>query len=1460
MNKRSILNETTDSSAIADHPASGGLKTKTSLWRCRFSGPQVALALAALVACVTSHPGSIPADTKLYLYLDPRRLISDSIWSWDSRLFAGWVPHQNVGYLWPTGPFYAFFDALHVPDWFAQRLWMALLLIIAGSGACHLARRLGLSSAGCLIAGAAYQFSPYVLPYISRTSALLLPWSLLPWLIAFALRFLRERRSRDLALFGLLIFSSGGLNATALLVLAPAPVIWLYYVHRWNRSDSSSDRKSLVRVVAQLGCVSLLVSAWWLAGLAIQGRYGAAVLSYSEALQSTSATSSAPEVLRGLGYWLFYDRGPVAPLTSASGPYQSSLLLIATGALLVVLGLIGIIHSGRWRAPLGATLIVGVFISVGAHPYSDANLVFGPLADNPKNALSLALRSSTRAVPMIVLALALGLGFAWHNRSVMRDGIRSRLAFGSLILMIVGNLPAAVTGDLADPALLRPNDLPAAWHEAATFLDQRYDSGDTGAVLLLPGIESAAYRWGYPVDPILPGISRKPLVTRDWLPLGSPAVMDLLYALDDSLQNGTADPDSIAPVARMLGADTVMFVTSHQYERFDTVRPARAFDLFDPVPSGLSFLARFGTPVENRSSPANWSEESVLYPTLPLPEILLFSVDGRNSGTRIHPGASVASTDGTGLVDLSAMGDLDGTTLTFSEASMDDEALISVLDDAHHLIITDSNRRRAHHWRSSQDVWGATEPDAGVLSVSDDFDSRLPVHPGQHIESETMIESARVEATATGYGAELRYNPEFRPRMAVDGNPATAWRLGPDRSPIGHVLTVQAHDVVSELRLLQPLDVGARQWITRISVRTGRGPWTSTELTSDSRRVPGQRIPLAEPSREVDIRIEELNDDRLFASSLGVGFAEVVEAPRTTPEVVVLPRRLAAVRDSVNGSFDVTYSLNRLRSDPLDRWRDDPETSMLRRFPSSLPGDVNVTFEIRLSPRATDAVLARQLGWDGGVSTTRLHGSARWWGPAAFDADGTTLWMGPVSTDTRAQGLGSFVIPVDSVLRWIVFEHGDVTSFSTVARVSIEFRSANRVVGREIFDVPAPDVTGRARLDVPNEVSPAVPYDTVAVEILDVHAFPVRDGFTGRSMAAPVALSEIRSDSWENVPLARTFDTGCRSDLVQIDARPIPLRLTGSISAALAGEPVSATVCPGASVDIRSGSLLETSPGTTSGWDIDRLRIMASASTPSDSNVEPSSILVPFETNRASFSADVPPCSGRCWVETPFGASNGWKATLEGTDLGPPMRSASGRSLWDVSNDQPGMFEASWAPQTWMWLGLAISGVTVLALLGVLVIDSWRSRRTGRRLVESLWACVAVFEPNRRLSRTRLAITGLVLGTAFVSPLWGLLIAVAFLLLSSDRLSTAAVCAVALGYAAIIVQQVRVDPVPGFGWPSVFARAHEPMLAVLIVFVVALHAPHPVTPLRSQNESTRLPGKRRWIAPLRRNSESRRRK
>ncbi|MFZ4812222.1 MAG: alpha-(1-_3)-arabinofuranosyltransferase domain-containing protein, partial [Ilumatobacteraceae bacterium] len=202
----------------------------------RLGAPGVwVLAALAYLPALTAAPGRMPTDTKLYLYLDPGRLIADAPFSWDTRQFAGWVPHQTIAYLWPSGPWFWVFEQLGIPDWIAHRLWIGTILFLGGLGVRWAAKLLGLTGAAATVAGLVFATSPYILPYISRTSVMLLPWAGVGWLVGLTIRAATRRSWRDVALFGLVVLTIGAVNAAALALVAPAPVLWLLHA-AWQRT------------------------------------------------------------------------------------------------------------------------------------------------------------------------------------------------------------------------------------------------------------------------------------------------------------------------------------------------------------------------------------------------------------------------------------------------------------------------------------------------------------------------------------------------------------------------------------------------------------------------------------------------------------------------------------------------------------------------------------------------------------------------------------------------------------------------------------------------------------------------------------------------------------------------------------------------------------------------------------------------------------------------------------------------------------------------------------------------------------------------------------------------------------------------------------------------------------------------------------------------------------------------
>ncbi len=160
---------------------------------------------------------------------------------WDPSAGMGTVTHENIGYLWPMGPWYTVFAAVGVPTWVAQRLWTGTLLLLAGLGVRWLVRTLGWSGPGLAVATLAYMLSPYVLQYEARISAILMGFTALPWMVGLTVRGVRTGSWRHPALFALIAATAGSVNASAMVFAALGAVLWLPFAV-WGLGEASVRR------------------------------------------------------------------------------------------------------------------------------------------------------------------------------------------------------------------------------------------------------------------------------------------------------------------------------------------------------------------------------------------------------------------------------------------------------------------------------------------------------------------------------------------------------------------------------------------------------------------------------------------------------------------------------------------------------------------------------------------------------------------------------------------------------------------------------------------------------------------------------------------------------------------------------------------------------------------------------------------------------------------------------------------------------------------------------------------------------------------------------------------------------------------------------------------------------------------------------------------------------------------
>lgn len=1393
----------------------------TAWGRRHRSGMAVALlAVLAYVPALLSSPGRMPADTKLYLYLDPGRLISDAPWTFDGRQFAGWVPHQVIAYLWPQGPWFWFGATLGLPDWITHRLWIGTLLFAAGAGVLWLARRFGFGVTAALAAALVYQLSPYVLPYISRTSAMLLPWAGLGWIVGLTMAAATRTRWRHAALCALVVASVGAVNATALLMVAPAPVLWLAIAAAerqitWGRAIATS---------ARIGVLSLGVSAWWIAMVVIQGRHGADVLAYSESLESVSFTSTSTEVWRGLGYWLDYVRDPYAATTTAAADHLVSRRVLVAGFALLLGGVVGLVGT-RWRQRRFAVAIVvtGVVLAVGVHPFGDPSPLMDALKGDGTSGAALALRSSTRAVPMIVLGLALGVGALVAAAAGRRIPSRHNVALAPVLLAVVTvlailNMPSLTGRTYVDPALERDESPPAAWTEATDALD----ATDGGRVLQLPGSEFGAFRWGYTVDPPLPGLTARPIVTRDLLPLGSPAAMDLLYALDDRFQAGTIEPEAIAPVARWLGADTVWLTGDNAFDRFRTPRPEVVHELFAAGVAGLGAAVAYGEPTVNQPAVAMIDEQSLAHGSIgePVPPVEIVPLVDAEPVIRAKDETVVVVGSGDGLVDAAAAGVLDGSELVRYAASLSDVELDAALDEASRIVVTDSNRRRAHHWRGSQDVHGYTESPtgpAGGVEALDVGDERLPVF-GEDPDVASMtvaVQEGPVRATASAYGEPFAYRPEHRAVMAVDGDPTTAWLVA-DRAPAeGQFLRLEVDDPIASLTLLQPAGASTQRHIGSVSITVDDRAPVVVGLDDRSLGATGQRVDIEPTAPEsgrptiVTIGIDSVvvpDPADIGPAFAAVGFAEVGAGLPATQEIVVAPQDLDRVG---NADRPVTFVFNRDRVRPTDRWRADPEPALVREFavPGRSAAETSIDVLVRLDQRATDVVLADALGVTGPIADGRLTGVAAAAGWAAADGDPATSWTTPFAGAVGA----SIDVIADAATDSFTFvqpagDHSPITSLLVTAGD-----------GEPVaITVPAPDAEGRSRIVVPAGVAPG---DLVHIEITAIDPRITRDRRYGEPVVLPAAISELSLGARARVPAATS--PACRDDLLSLDGSPVAVRVEADVADLLAGAPVRAVPCAGP-LELEPGThRLVSAPGTATGFDVDRVVLQpVAATTTRAAGGRPTATVT--STSRLARTVVVDNCADGCWLVLGEGFHESWSASVDGDDLGAPQLVDGGFNGWWIDPaDGAVTVDIIWTAQRPLNIALGVTALAVVGCLALALVDRRRQPPAVTRgpRIEVL---------GGRSSPLVLAVAAVLWGVAgalLVAPAWGvagLAGGIAIAVLGRPRLAGyAALAMLSFMVADVLVVVQRDRPPPDAGWPIRFEHLHELGLFAAVSLAVA---------------------------------------
>ncbi len=601
------------------------------------------------------------------------------------------------------------------------------------------------------------------------------------------------------------------------------------------------------------------------------------------------------------------------------------------------------------------------------------------------------------------------------------------------------------------------------------------------------------------------------------------------------------------------------------------------------------------------------------------------------------------------------------------------------------------------------------------------------------------------------------------------------------------------------------------------------------DLGPTSLSAQGQLVEL--PATHTDeVSIEILEDSAgtrpRYAGLTTVGFAEVGIDDLVGGEITRVPVDLLEAVGN-RGDHALAVVLTRQRNDPTDEAYPDPEAQLGRQLELSLARSFGVVGEVRLAPDAPGPVIDALVGRQGPTvdASATIPGGRRATPSMALDGDPTTAWQTP------------FGVPADDP--WIRVR---AEQPFTVEELRLQVRSDQRhsvpteltlvADGVDLGPVAVPPIADGTEPDSTVEV--VVPLDQpVRASELQVVVSGIREITTvswnsGEDIRMPVAIAELGLGDLTVGPPTDELSDACRADLLAVDGVSIPARVTGTTSDALDGRPLPLAICEPA-LELPAGtSVVETGRGSDIGLDVDRL-VLRSASDgaaelsggPLVDNPPPEAATV---TSATATAVDllVPRASDEStWLVLGQSLNDGWSATADGTDLGPPVLLDGFANGWTLPpGTDPAVVELRFEPQRRVDLALAVSAIGV-ALCLVLAL-----RRPPRTALAAADAPVGQASLRAaRLSFPRLAAlaaASAALGFLFLPVGWavGLGLAVGGALLAGLRPGVLAPAILALAGLWVLTLQARYAIIPGYEWALETARVHPVAMAATVALLI----------------------------------------
>jgi arabinofuranan 3-O-arabinosyltransferase len=1321
--------------------SSAGPELPASVERLRLA---VVVAAIALLVFVQSG-GSLAADTKLDLVVDPARFLHRALSLWDPSGNSGQLQDQAYGYLFPMGPFFLLGKLLALPAWVLQRCWESALLIVAFLGVRRLAGLLGVPGFWPPVAaGLAYALAPRMLTELFSISAELLPVAVLPWVLIPLVRGSTGGSTRTAALrSGVALLVAGGVNASATLAILPVPALWLLTRPRGRR------RASLIRwwlLAVLLSCL------WWLIPLITLGKYSPPFLDWIESAAVTTSQNSLIAVARGVDHWQDYLGPNIWP---AGWIYAVAPAAILATAVIAALGFAGLALRGTGhRLFLVGTLLLGF----GCLTFGHAAPLAGPFAGSARQLLDgslVAFRNIHKFDPLVRLPLAIGFGYlvAAAPRGIEVCARRLRLPdrllpgrrpAGTLVslLCLLTVAAVALAPALGDHLVQQPRTIPIAgyWPQAASWLHAH--SGD-GRTLVVPGAGRPVMYWGETIDEPMQAAAESPWATREIVPLGQPGYVRLLDQIESMLATGVPQPD-LAPLLARSGIGYLAV-------RADLTPNADATDIGTVLGTlrsspGLSLVDSFGPVVRDTGADNRVIDRGVANR---IPAIQILAVAGAAGPVGMMPVQNVVSANGSAeqLPNLIEAGLPASAPVLFGA----DGAAVAGPQS----VTTDGVRRR-------EIQFGHPGYLAATLTAGQPFQLARPAHDYLPADAGALsswqyagIADVRASSSGSDAAAFVNRGPDHAPWYAVDGDPHTAWESGSADGAVGQWIELDLAAPVRDPVVTIQFAGQPGQNPSALTVRTDAGTAIQDVIPDDQ----PQRLPVpAGTTQSIRLTVAAMSGGGRGTAVALAGFAVAGVNPQRwlavpaggDPDALVFTAAIGQRTGCTAAGQGSTCRPELARAGEED-------DGIWRRFGQGEAADYQVSGTVTLRPgRALDALLDAGSAIQVRASSTASSDPRQRPG-AMVDGLSETTWSAAAGDRTPTLILRLRRPALITGLVALTALDAPVTR-PTRYRVS---------AGGESWTL-RPDAAGRLALPTP------VSTDSLTLQILQSTLTVSTDSVSGNGELLPAGISELKLTGADLPAPAGDLVIPCgQGPVLTLDGRQLRTSVRADLATALAGGRLPVTPCGSATLPVSASrhELSFTSSATTL---VQQVVLNRGSGLRLSTGSGHAQVLHWGSTSR-TVRVDAPVAT-LLVVHENF--NDGWQARLAGHRL-TAVQVDGWQQAFLLPAGAHGVLSLTYAPQRPFTIGLWLGLLAAVVLIGA----AYLGRRAGRL---GDWQPSAV--PAGRLSRPALA-TGLVVALGLLAGWAGVVLAVlltaAWLRLPAVRMRRGWLAAVAAGGVAL---------------------------------------------------------------------------